>query len=79
MSDGEKVSKVLAIKRISLFAANRKLGFGAGNLHKLVKRGGNMHESSKEKFIRHFHVKRSWWETGEGEVFEIEPETVTLW
>jgi len=70
MSDAEKIAKVLEIKGISLYDANRKLGLGQGTLHKIIQRKSGIHESTKEKFIRHFHVKHEWWETGNGDIFE---------
>lgn len=69
MSDGQKVSKVLEIKGISFYEANRMCGFGQGMLDKIVKRDGKFHKLSYEKFIRTFHVNPSWWETLNGEMF----------
>ena len=68
MTTREKILKVLTFKGISLYEATRQMGLGAGTLHKVVERNSDIHQSTKEKFIRHFHVNEAWWDTGKGEM-----------
>lgn len=70
MKDIEKIYKVLEIKGIKPTKAERLLGLSQGTLTKSWERKGNIHDTTREKFLEHFLVNRTWWDTGEGDIFD---------
>lgn len=75
LSDFEKIAQVLEAKGLSVSKAESLAKLGGGTIAKLKQRkGGNgsLHQDNLEKFLRTFHVARSWWDTGEGDIFERE-------
>lgn len=65
--------QIIDAKGIKIQEAEVKSGLGATTLQKLKTRNegkGKLHKDNLEKFLRTFHVERSWWDTGEGDMFE---------
>lgn len=89
MTTIEKIRKVLIDKGIvntngkhkgkpNLSKAEQEIGVSPGTLSKAFKRkDGDLHPSNQEKFIVKFHVRREWWETGLGDIFEEKAQKVT--
>lgn len=88
MTTIEKIRKVLIAKGIintkgkhkgkpNLSKAEQDIGVSPGTLSKAFKRvDGDVHGSTQEKFIVKFHVKREWWETEKGEMFDEKPTSM---
>ena len=75
LSDFEKIMQVLKAKGLSVAKAEGLAGIGATTISKMKQRKngeGSLHEDNLQKFLRTFHVKRAWWDTNEGEMFEQE-------
>jgi hypothetical protein len=53
--------------------AEQKSGMAGTVLAKAAQREGQLSEYNKEKFLRTFHVKREWLESGKGEIYEKNP------
>lgn len=73
LSDYQKVMQVIEAKGIKIQEAEVMSGLGVTTLQKLKKRNegkGKLHPDNLEKFLGTFHVARSWWESGEGEMFD---------
>lgn len=77
MTVAEKISKVLAVSGLNASQANSKIGLGNGTLQKIIDRKGGWHESTQEKFLRHFNVNPEWWTKGKGEILLEKLTSVT--
>lgn len=53
--------------------AERLCGIKGTVLSKTVKRKGTLGDANKEKFLRTFHVKPEWFDTGSGDIYNKNP------
>lgn len=64
----EKIRQVLDYYGIEDSEAESMCGFGVGTISKKKDTNSKLFENNVKNFLRRFHVARSWWDHGEGEM-----------
>lgn len=76
MTISEKYRKVLEVKNLTEYSAERFLGFGRNTLTLAIKNNRELSPMYQRTFIEKFHVKHEWWDTGKGVIFNPSEEII---